>query len=326
MQREMFQPPGLKVTPKEGSREPRLWFRRFVIWPEPGAAPIQDRTFGPGLNIIWSPDPVDRSVHDADEPPPGPGHGAGKTLVCRLLRYCLGEPHFAADVLRTKISSAFKDGRVGVEVVVDGKSWAIVRSIGVFGHDVVLEGGTLETAVSPETAATGMAPFVEMLAERFVTPDVAPLVANAPPVDVSQERGRVFMRDILSQRIEEDASVLDEDDAAISEDAIEWSGGIPRTMLQLFAMAGLYARSRGRQWPSVEDMSDAIAGHVDSVRRLLQPGDADAIKKVAGTSGIECDPDRRDRLLSHGILLERVTDHEVRLDLHPIAEAALASR
>lgn len=180
MQREMFQPPGLKVTPKEGSREPRLWFRRFVIWPEPGAAPIQDRTFGPGLNIIWSPDPVDRSVHDADEPPPGPGHGAGKTLVCRLLRYCLGEPHFAADVLRTKISSAFKDGRVGVEVVVDGKSWAIVRSIGVFGHDVVLEGGTLETAVSPETAATGMAPFVEMLAERFVTPDVAPLVANAP--------------------------------------------------------------------------------------------------------------------------------------------------
>lgn len=149
---------------------------------------------------------------------------------------------------------------------------------------------------------------------------------HARAVDVSQERGRVFMRGILSQRIEEDAYVLDEDDAAISEDAIEWSGGIPRTMLQLFAMAGLYARSRGRQWPSVEDMSDAIAGHVDSVRRLLQPGDADAIKKVAGTSGIECDPDRRDRLLSHGILLERVTDHEVRLDLHPIAEAALASR
>lgn len=180
MQREMFEPPGLAVTPKEGSREPRLWFRRFVIWPEPGAQPIQDRKFGQGLNIIWSPDPVDRSARDDDEPPPGPGHGAGKTLVCRLLRYCLGEPHFAADVLRTKISSAFKDGRVGVEVVVDGKAWVVVRSIGVFGHDVVLEGGTLEAAVSSETAATGMAPFVEMLAERFVTPDVAALVANAP--------------------------------------------------------------------------------------------------------------------------------------------------
>lgn len=180
MQREMFEPPGLKVTPKEGSCEPRLWFRRFVIWPEPGAQPIQDCTFGPGLNIIWSPDPVDRSARDADEPPTGPGHGAGKTLVCRLLRYCLGEPHFAPDLLRSKISSAFKDGRVGVEVIVDGKPWAIVRSLGAVGHDVVLEGGTLEMAVSSDTAATGMTSFVEMLAERFVTPDVAALVANSP--------------------------------------------------------------------------------------------------------------------------------------------------
>lgn len=180
MQREMFEPPGLSVTPKGGSLQPRLWFRRFVIWPAPGAQPIQDRVFGPGLNIIWSPDPADRSARDDDDPPPGPGHGAGKTLVCRLLRYCLGEPNFAADLLRTKISSAFKEGRVGVEVVVDGKAWVVVRSIGVFGHDVVLEDGTLETAVSPLTAATGMAPFVEMLTERFVTPDVAALVANAP--------------------------------------------------------------------------------------------------------------------------------------------------
>jgi len=180
MQREMFEPPGLQVTPREGALEPRLWFRRFVIWPEPSAQPIQDRFFGPGLNIIWSPDPVDRSARDEEEPPSGPGHGAGKTLVCRLLRYCLGEPHFASDILRTKISSAFKDGRVGVEVVVDGNAWVVVRSIGVFGHDVVIEGGTLETAVSSETSATGMAAFVEMLAERFVTPDVSALVANSP--------------------------------------------------------------------------------------------------------------------------------------------------
>jgi hypothetical protein len=180
MQREMLESPGLQVKPREGSREPRLWFRRFVIWPEPRAAPIQDRTFGPGLNIIWSPDPGDRSARDAGEPPAGPGHGAGKTLVCRLLRYCLGEPHFASDVLRSKISSAFRDGRVGVEVIIDGKPWSVVRSIGVFGHDVALEGVPLESAVSPETAATGMTPFVEMLAERFVTAEVAGLIADSP--------------------------------------------------------------------------------------------------------------------------------------------------
>lgn len=180
MQRELFAPPGLQVKPKEGDREPRLWFRRLVIWSEPGVPPIQDRRFGPGLNIIWSPDPADLSARDLEEVPTGPGHGAGKTLVCRLLRYCLGEPHFAAEPLRSKISSAFKDGRVGVEVVVDGAPWAVVRSIGLSAHDVVIEGGTLETAVSPDTATTGIAPFVQKLADTFLTPEVATLLADKP--------------------------------------------------------------------------------------------------------------------------------------------------
>lgn len=190
MQREMFEPPGLRVKPLDSERGPRLWFRRFVLWPEPGVRPIQDRVFGPGLNIIWSPDPAESEARDGDEAPSGPGHGAGKTLVCRLLRYCLGEPHFASDLLRNKISSAFKDGRVGVEVVVDGETWAVVRSIGVFGHDVVLEGGTLETAVDPGTAPTGMAPFIEMLAERFITQHVARRSRTRPSVPgFSRSRG-----------------------------------------------------------------------------------------------------------------------------------------
>lgn len=180
MQHELFEPTELRVKPRDGAREPRLWFRRFAIWPAPGAQPLQDRKLGPGLNIIWSPDPVDRSARDRDDAPTGPGHGAGKSLVCRLLRYCLGEPHFASDPLRSKISSAFRDGRVGVEVVVDGRAWAVVRSIGLFGHDVVIEDGTLEAAVSPDAGITGMAQFVDMLAERFVTPDVVGLIADSP--------------------------------------------------------------------------------------------------------------------------------------------------
>jgi len=178
MQREMFKPRELAVKPT-ARNGPRLWFRRLVIWGEPGAKPIQDIKFGPGLNIIWSPDPADRSAHDDGEGPSGPGHGAGKTLVCRLLRYCLGEPHFASDVLRSKVSSSFKDGRVGVELIVDGAEWVVVRSIGVFGHDVVLEGGTLEAAVSSDTPPTGVAPLIDILVERFLTADVAALVAKS---------------------------------------------------------------------------------------------------------------------------------------------------
>lgn len=180
MQRELFKPPELKVKPAGGTAEPRLWFRRLVIWSEPGANPIQDIAFAPGLNIIWSPDPADLGERDKGAVPSGPGHGAGKTLVCRLLRYCLGEPHFADDLLRQSISGAFKDGRVGAEIVVDDVVWAVVRSIGVFGHDVVIKGGALETAVARETATTGMRLFIEMLGERLLTRDVANLLAEEP--------------------------------------------------------------------------------------------------------------------------------------------------
>jgi hypothetical protein len=180
LQREMFKPRELLLKPSEGTGGPRLWFRRLVICSESNTKPIQDVQFGPGLNIIWSPDPADRSAEDGGAAPSGSGHGAGKTLVCRLLRYCLGEAHFASDVLRTKISSAFKEGRVGVEVIVDGVEWVVVRSIGVFGHDVVLEGGTPETALAPGITPTGMDPFVEMLADCFITPEVAALISDSP--------------------------------------------------------------------------------------------------------------------------------------------------
>jgi hypothetical protein len=180
MQREMFRPRELNVEPPNGSVAPRLWVRRLILWSEPGVV-IRDISFGPGLNIIWSPDPADTGARRENElAPSGTGHGAGKTLVCRLLRYCLGESNFAPGAQHAKICSAFKDGRVGAEIVVDGVVWAVVRSIGVFPHDVVLEGGGLEAAVASELAPTGMSPFIVTLSRLFLTPEVADVVADAP--------------------------------------------------------------------------------------------------------------------------------------------------
>lgn len=180
VQRSLFELPELVVTPCTGATGPRLWIRRLVLWPEPGASPIQDVTFGPGLNIIWSPDPADRLARDEHPVKAGPGHGAGKTLVCRLLRYCLGETHYAPDALRRKVSSTFKDGRVGIELVVDGEPWAVVRSIGLFGHDVVLKVDRVELAAAVGNEPTGMAPLLDLLIERFLTNEIANLAAESP--------------------------------------------------------------------------------------------------------------------------------------------------
>lgn len=182
MQLDAFELPRLSVKPeKRGRREPRLWIRRFAIWKEVDGPPIRDEAFGPGLNIIWSPDPADRSTSDKSAVPPGPGHGAGKTLVCRLLRYCLGERRFASDDVREKIALAFPDGRVGVEIVLDGTAWAVVRTIGLSAYDVALEGGTLEHALSVDPkGADGHAALVDKLVETFITPEIAPLIADKP--------------------------------------------------------------------------------------------------------------------------------------------------
>ncbi len=83
------------------------------------------------------------------------------------------------------------------------------------------------------------------------------------------------------------------------------SGGLPRTFLQLLADAATYARlHREADWPAQVDLYDAEMDLRDSFRRLLLPGDIDAIRNVEGTDGLEMDLARKLRLLSHGILLE----------------------
>jgi len=109
--------------------------------------------------------------------------------------------------------------------------------------------------------------------------------------------------------------------------AFKASGGVPRVFLQLMADAGTYARvKRGAAWPDDSDLHEAIVDQQDSFRRALLPGDTKEIKHAIGTDGRELDLDRRVRLLAQGILLERVHEGRVWLQLHPLAEPAIATR
>lgn len=140
------------------------------------------------------------------------------------------------------------------------------------------------------------------------------------------ESGRAVLRRILLQRLQLDAAALTGSQLALVEEAIRWSGGMPRVFLQLMADAGSYARLRGsEEWPSAEDLNDACADQVDSFRRLLLPGDVDAARAAAGTGGSELDLDRKVRLMAHGVLLERLDDGVRILILHPLAEAAFGT-
>ncbi|MGD0358597.1 MAG: hypothetical protein ABSA73_13420 [Terracidiphilus sp.] len=163
-QGELF--PKAEVTIRlDGSRgEPRLWIRRIVLWEKPGEI-IRDIRLRRGLNIIWSPDPG-AALADLGRDA-GSGHGAGKTLFCRLLRYCLGEDTFSNDEQRRSIIELLPAGLVGAEVVMNGKPWAVIRPIGQTRKHVAREGATLEELAPMKEPGGSIEPLLDALKSQI---------------------------------------------------------------------------------------------------------------------------------------------------------------
>lgn len=149
--------------------------------------------------------------------------------------------------------------------------------------------------------------------------------------------GRQFLCDILTARLgvpreilraNEDASrgVLtgSKPGRAVVLAAVQASGGLPRNFLQIMADAAKYAQiRRGDDWPNEQDLADAVADQRDSFRRVLLPGDTDAIRRVDGTDGREMDLGRKIRLLARGVILERQRDGQWVMDVHPLVRPLL---
>jgi hypothetical protein len=177
-QHEMFEPPKLSlIVPAAGQKEPRLWVRRLAIWEAPGGEKIRDISLRSGLNIIWSPDGFDDSGAGGVR---AIGHGSGKTLFCRLLRYCLGEQRFADETQRERIAVAFPNGIVGAEVMLDGVCWAVVRPLGIRRRHVAIADGNLDEIAAGDGATTSIDPLIEAIEQNIVTPGVAGLARLLP--------------------------------------------------------------------------------------------------------------------------------------------------
>jgi hypothetical protein len=173
-QPDLLGPQPLSVTPAVGLEGPRLWVKRLVIWKEPGGEKVQDVSLRPGLNIIWSPDVADDAV--SGDQGHAIGHGSGKTLFCRLIRYCLGEDRFATEAQRDRIGSAFLNGIVGAEVFLDGTCWAIVRPLGARRRHMAAANGDLDEIAAGEGVSTGLEPFIEAVDQSIIAMALAELV------------------------------------------------------------------------------------------------------------------------------------------------------
>lgn len=150
--------------------EPRLWVSRLVIWHDMQSAPFRDVPLRRGLNVVWSP-----SSGDAEER--ATGHAAGKTLFCRLLRYCLGEIGFADDDDTAAIRQRFPDGGVGAEVRLRGESWAVRRRFAPNRDDRAARVDRVEDLEDPASRDT-FAAFASLLADSLCDDEAKSLLAG----------------------------------------------------------------------------------------------------------------------------------------------------
>ena len=111
----------LKPSPER--QEPVLWLRRLVILSGlDSASIIRDIEFRRGLNIIQT-----RQMELQGGPVAG--HSVGKTLLMRLIRYTLGEPHFGVDETEANVAAALKTGFVVARWRIAGVDWIVVRPL-----------------------------------------------------------------------------------------------------------------------------------------------------------------------------------------------------
>lgn len=185
MQPDLFGPAPLSLTLPPGGELPALWVRRLTLWKAPGE-PVRDIELRPGLNFIWSPDPADMGDQGKSDEL---GHGAGKTLFCRLLRYCLGEERFAPDPQRLSIGTAFLNGWVSAEVMLKGKPWAVLRPLGVGRAHFAVENALPVQLFERMGEPTGMAPLLDAIERQILSTRVARLM----PVEGKHDAWRVAL-------------------------------------------------------------------------------------------------------------------------------------
>jgi hypothetical protein len=132
--------------PKKPFRKtPGVWVRRLVIFSklQPSPEIIRDISLRRGLNIVWAEEP-----ESGDDKGDIAGHSAGKTTLCRLIRYVLGEKTYSNHGGMKNIRAAFPNGYVAAEIMIDSQQWAVLRPLGENRNSWILRGGTIETIVT----------------------------------------------------------------------------------------------------------------------------------------------------------------------------------
>lgn len=125
-------------------KRPLVWIKELVLFESlDPLVQIRRLPFDMGLNIIQG-EANDSS--DAFET----GHGIGKTTVCRLIRYCLGEKTFGQQHVVAEVRHCFPSSFVGAVIEVAGVEWSVMRGLGQRARHYAKEGVPLAELVTSD--------------------------------------------------------------------------------------------------------------------------------------------------------------------------------
>jgi hypothetical protein len=137
--------------------------------PEKRKEPIRDIPFHRGLNIVWGVELPDEAGSDATHPVMLSGHSVGKTTLCRLIRYCLGEQKFSNQGAMSRIRNRFPNGWVGLKLVILGRKWTVLKPIGQNGNSKAGEDKPIEELFDVDGKTNQYKDFTEHLESSMLS-------------------------------------------------------------------------------------------------------------------------------------------------------------
>lgn len=147
---------------------PPVWIRKLALYRSTTPPDlIRSISLRRGLNI----------VHGT-----GDGHSVGKSTLCRLLRYCLGEERFCDQTRRSDFKMALEHGAVAAEVMVGNRVWAIVRPLAGNTHSRALPDATIDDVLAVNPAVASWSEFQAALSAVTVADHAAVPLADGRPI------------------------------------------------------------------------------------------------------------------------------------------------
>ncbi len=168
-----------RIVHKNNISSPRLWIKRIALFEssEKKETPIRNVVFQRGLNIVWGVELPDEAGVNITHPVTISGHSVGKTILCRLIRYCLGESTFGNQRVLSRIRYAFPKGWVGMELAVNGQDWAVLKSLDLSGNFTAGQEITVEGLFDQDRQKNQYRRFIDNLQNVMMSR----LHSSAPP-------------------------------------------------------------------------------------------------------------------------------------------------